>query len=147
ALPSGARFRVNIYRQRGSLALVLRVIPAKVPTIAELGLPPVLEKIADNHRGLVLVTGATGSGKATTLAAMIHHINLTRMDHILTIEDPIEFLHTGVKASISQRELGGDTAGFAAGLRAALRQDPDVILVGEMRDNESIDIGLKAAET
>jgi twitching motility protein PilT len=147
SIPNVARFRVNIYRQRGSICLVLRIIPSKIPTIKELGLPPVIQKIAENERGMVLVTGATGSGKSTTLAAMIDHINQTRMDHILTIEDPIEFLHKHQKASISQREIGPDTPSFAAGLKAALRQDPDVILVGEMRDNESIDIALKAAET
>jgi twitching motility protein PilT len=147
SIPGVARFRVNIYRQRGSIALVLRIIPSVIPTLTELGLPPVLKKIVENERGLVLVTGATGSGKSTTLAAMIHEINLSRMDHILTIEDPIEFLHKHEKASISQREIGPDTRSFAAGLRAALRQDPDVILVGEMRDNESIDIALQAAET
>ncbi len=147
AIPGVARFRVNIYRQRNSLSLVLRIIPSKIPTIQELGIPSVIQKIAENERGLVLVTGATGSGKSTTLAAMVNHINQTRMDHILTIEDPIEFLHKNVKASISQREIGPDTTSFAQGLRAALRQDPDVILVGEMRDTDSIDIALKAAET
>jgi twitching motility protein PilT len=147
SLPGISRFRVNVYRQRGSLAVVLRIIPTNVPKISELGLPDVVEKISNNERGLVLVTGATGSGKSTTLAAMIDHINATRPVHILTIEDPIEFLHQNNKASISQREIGPDTKNFVVGLRAALRQDPDVILVGEMRDAESIDIALKAAET
>jgi twitching motility protein PilT len=138
---------VNIYRQRGSLAIVLRIIPTTVPTVEELNLPPVVKKIAEYERGLVLVTGATGSGKSTTLAAMIRHINETRQVHILTIEDPIEFLHQNQTASISQREIGPDTRNYVVGLRSALRQDPDVILVGEMRDAESIDIALKAAET
>ena len=142
-----ARFRVNIHRQRGSLSLVLRIIPSDVPLIDDLGLPEVIRKIAEYERGLVLVTGATGSGKSSTLAAMIRHINDTRRVHILTIEDPIEYLHANNLASITQREIGMDTRSFATGLRAALRMDPDVILVGEMRDQESIDIGLKAAET
>jgi twitching motility protein PilT len=147
SLPGVSRFRVNIYRQRGTLALVLRIIPSKVPSLDDLGLPPVVKEIADMDRGLVLVTGATGSGKTSTLAAMISHINHTRRVHILTIEDPIEFLHPNVKSSVSQREIGLDTKNFNLALRAALRQDPDVILVGEMRDAESIDIALKAAET
>lgn len=147
SVPGVARFRVNIYRQRGSFALVLRIIPTGIPTIEGLGLPPVLKKLAEVERGLVLLTGATGSGKSSTLAAMIHHINQMRMAHILTIEDPIEFLHGNIRSSVSQRELGLDTRNFVTGLRAALRQDPDVILVGEMRDAESIDIALKAAET
>lgn len=147
SLPGVSRFRVNIYRQRGSLSLILRIIPSKIPTVEDLGLPPVIRQIADNDRGLVLLTGATGSGKSSTLAAMIHHINQTRRVHILTIEDPIEFLHANIKASISQREIGIDTRNYNVALRAALRQDPDVILVGEMRDAESIDIALKASET
>jgi twitching motility protein PilT len=147
SLPGVSRFRVNIYRQRGSLSLVLRIIPSKIPSVADLGLPPVLTEIADNERGLVLLTGATGSGKSSTLAAMINHINQTRRVHILTIEDPIEFLHQNAKASVSQREIGIDTKNYNVALRAALRQDPDVILVGEMRDPESIDIALKASET
>ncbi len=142
-----ARFRVNVYRQRGSLALVLRVIPSDVPTLESLKLPDVLKKIAANERGLVLVTGATGSGKTTTLAAMVNQINQTESVHILTIEDPIEFIHRNVRASVSQREIGPDTANFAQALRSALRQDPDVILVGEMRDHETVDIAIKAAET
>lgn len=142
-----ARFRVNIYRQQGHLAVVLRIINSKIPALEALGLPPAVKEIAENERGLVLVTGATGSGKTTTLAAMINHINLTRRVHILTIEDPIEVVYQSAMASISQREIGGDTQNFSHALRAALRQDPDVILIGEMRDTETIDIGLKAAET
>jgi twitching motility protein PilT len=142
-----ARFRVNVYRQRGSLAMVLRVIPSEVPTLEKLGLPPIVKAIASNERGLVLVTGSTGSGKSTTLASMVDHINQSDALHILTIEDPIEFTHRNVRASISQREIGTDTSDFASALRAALRQDPDVILVGEMRDQETVDIALKAAET
>jgi twitching motility protein PilT len=142
-----ARFRVNIYRQRGSLCCVLRVIPTKIPALDELGLPERVRGLAEEERGLVLVTGATGSGKSSTLAAMINHINRDRAAHILTIEDPIEFLHTNAKSSISQREVGPDTRSFTTALRSSLRQDPDVILVGEMRDAETIDIALKAAET
>jgi twitching motility protein PilT len=142
-----ARFRVNIYRQRGSLAIILRIIPATVPSIDGLGLPEVLKTIASQDRGLVLVTGATGSGKSSTLAAMIDHINRNESLHILTIEDPIEFMYKNIKSSISQREIGPDTSSFAIALRSALRQDPDVILVGEMRDTETIDIALKASET
>ncbi len=141
------RFRVNVYRQRGSLAMVLRVIPADVPTLEGLHLPPIVKTIASNERGLVLVTGSTGSGKSTTLAAMVNHINASDAVHILTIEDPIEFLHRNIRASISQREIGTDTGDFGSALRSALRQDPDVILVGEMRDHETVDIALKAAET
>ncbi len=147
SVPGVARFRVNVYRQRGSFALVLRIIPTEIPTVRSLGLPPVVEKIAEYERGLILLTGATGSGKSSTLAAMIDHVNRMRMAHILTIEDPIEFLHSNQRSSISQREIGLDTRNYVTGLRAALRQDPDVILVGEMRDAESIDIALKAAET
>jgi len=142
-----ARFRVNIYRQRGSLCCILRVIPTAIPSIEDLGLPEAVQGLAEEERGLVLVTGATGSGKSSTLAAMIDHINRTRLVHILTIEDPIEFLHSNARASLSQREVGPDTHTFTTALRSALRQDPDVILVGEMRDPETIDIALKAAET
>jgi twitching motility protein PilT len=141
------RFRVNIYRQRGSLAIVLRVIPTEVPTLDSLKLPPILKAIASNERGLVLVTGSTGAGKSTTLAAMVNHINSNDSVHILTVEDPIEFIHRNQRSSVSQREVGVDTADFAIALRSALRQDPDVILVGEMRDHETVDIALKAAET
>jgi len=147
SLAGVGRFRANIYRQRGSLAIVMRIIPSEVPALESLGLPQIVQRIVEIERGLVLVTGATGAGKSTTLAAMIRRINETRTSHILTIEDPIEFLHRSQKSSISQREVGTDTRNFVMGLRAALRQDPDVILVGEMRDPESIDIGLKAVET
>lgn len=147
SVPGVARFRVNIYKQRGSLSAILRIIPAKVPTIEDLKLPPVVQKLAAEERGLVLVTGATGSGKSSTLAAMIDFINRTESLHVLTIEDPIEFVHRNQRASISQREIGTDTESFSGALRAALRQDPDVILVGEMRDTETIDIALKASET
>lgn len=142
-----SRFRFNFFRHRGRYGAILRTIPASVPTIEGLGLPKVLEKIAGKQRGLVLLTGATGSGKSSTLAAMIDYINGNFPCHILTIEDPIEFVHTPKKARLTQREVGPDTASFAAALRSALRQDPDVILVGEMRDPETIDIALKAAET
>lgn len=141
------RFRVNIYRQRSTYAVILRVIPFDVPTFEILGLPPVLKEIALEERGLVLITGVTGSGKSSTLAAMIHFINQQKRCHILTIEDPIEFMHKNIKSSISQREIGLDTPSFNRALRAALRQDPDIILVGEMRDTETIDIALKATET
>jgi twitching motility protein PilT len=147
SLPGTARFRVNIYRQRGTLSAILRIIPKEVPTIESLGLPPDVAQLAEQERGLVLVTGATGSGKSSTLASLIHRVNQTRSVHILTIEDPIEFLHKNAKASVSQREIGLDTANFNIALRSALRQDPDVILVGEMRDRETVDIALKAAET
>jgi twitching motility protein PilT len=147
SIPGVARFRVNVYRQRGSLALVLRVIPNEVPTLDSIKAPAILATIAATERGLVLVTGPTGSGKSTTLAAMVDAINRKDAVHILTIEDPIEFIHKNVRASVSQREVGIDTADFASALRAALRQDPDVILVGEMRDHETVDIALKAAET
>jgi len=147
SIPDLARFRVNFFRQRGTLAAVLRVIPWRIPTMPELGLPPVLERLAMQDRGLILVTGPTGSGKSTTLAAMIDYINQHKKIHIVTIEDPIEFLHVDVKSSICQREIRTDTADFASALRAVLRQDPNVILVGEMRDAETIDIALKAAET
>ena len=146
-LPGICRYRFNIFRHGGALGAVLRVIPMKIPTIAELGLSTVLQRIADYDRGLVLVTGATGSGKSSTLAAMIDYINSKRACHIVTIEDPIEFVHPQRKARITQREVGRDTESFSGALRAALRQDPDIILVGEMRDAETIDIALKAAET
>lgn len=142
-----SRFRVNVYKQRSALAIVLRVIPNDVPTLETLKLPPVVKQIASHERGLILVTGATGSGKTTTLAAMLNHINQTQPVHILTIEDPIEYVHRSARASISQREVGLDTQDFSAALRSALRQDPDVIFVGELRDYETVDIALKAAET
>ena len=141
------RFRVNIYRQRGSLAVVMRSIPLQAPTFEELGLPPVVRTLAEHDRGLVLVVGAAGNGKSSTLAAMIGHINASFPKHIVTIEDPIEFLHQDARSSVSQREVGLDTASFASALRAALRQDPDVILLGEIRDGETMEIALQAAET
>ena len=141
------RFRANVFQQRGSVGMVLRVIPDKVRSITELGLPPVIERIAEEQRGLVLVTGTTGSGKSTTLAAMIDYINATRGGHVITIEDPIEFLHRDKKSFVTQREVDVDTRSFAEALRGALRQDPDVILVGEMRDHETIETALTAAET
>jgi len=141
------RFRANIFQQRGSVSIVLRVIPDQTKNSGSLGLPPVLDKICEERRGLILVTGATGSGKSTTLAAMIDRINSTRSGHIVTIEDPIEFLHRDKKAFVTQREVDVDTRSFAEALRGALRQDPDVILVGEMRDMETIETALTAAET
>jgi len=147
SVPGLGRFRVNISSQRRSLALVLRHIPYVLPTIEGLGLPAVLGDIALAERGLVLVTGITGSGKSTTLASMINLINRTKRSKVVTIEDPIEFLYRDEMCSIAQRECGSDTESFAKALRAALRQDPDIILVGEMRDKETIDIAIKAAET
>jgi twitching motility protein PilT len=141
------RFRVNILKQKGKFGAVLRIIPRKIPTLDELGLPPVLKKLSHEERGLILVTGVTGSGKSTTLAAMINEINNSTRKHVVTIEDPIEFLHEDKLCRITQREVGVDTESFAVALRAALRQDPDVVLVGEMRDAITIDTGLKAAET
>jgi twitching motility protein PilT len=147
SVPNLGRFRCNIFQQRGTVGLVLRVIPAKILTIRELLLPPVLERICQEQRGLVLCTGTTGSGKSTTLAAMIDHINALRNEHVITIEDPIEFLHRDKKSIVNQREVDVDTKGFSIALRSALRQDPDVILVGEMRDYETIETALTAAET
>jgi twitching motility protein PilT len=141
------RFRCNVFQQRGTVGLVLRVIPVKILSIRELGLPIVLEKICNEQRGLILCTGTTGSGKSTTLAAMIDYINSQRTEHIITIEDPIEFLHRDKKSIVNQREVEVDTRSFAAALRSALRQDPDVILVGEMRDYETIETAITAAET
>jgi twitching motility protein PilT len=141
------RFRVNVYRQRGTLSVVMRAIPARIPTFEELGAPAVCETLAEKDRGLVLVVGAAGNGKSSTLAAMVGHMNRTMSRHIVTIEDPIEFLHIDEKSSLSQREIGIDTGSFASALRAALRQDPDVIQVGEIRDGETMEIALKAAET
>ncbi|HWC76851.1 MAG TPA: type IV pilus twitching motility protein PilT [Blastocatellia bacterium] len=141
------RFRCNVFQQRGTVGMVLRVIPTTVRSIEELRLPSVIEKISDDNRGLVLVTGTTGSGKSTTLAAMIDYINRTRTGHIVTIEDPIEFLHRDKKSYVNQREVDVDTRSFSEALRGALRQDPDVILVGEMRDYETIETALTAAET
>jgi twitching motility protein PilT len=146
-VPGVGRFRTNIYQQRGTLAFAFRAIPYEVKTIAELHLPAVLEEIALKPRGLILVTGITGSGKSTALAAMINHINQGRRVNVITIEDPIEFLHRDVMANISQREVGSDTLSFGSALRHVLRQDPDVILVGEIRDMETLDTALKAADT
>ncbi len=141
------RFRANVFQQRGTIGMVLRIIPDTVRSLNELSMPPVIERVAAEQRGLILVTGTTGSGKSTTLAAIIDHINATRGGHIVTIEDPIEFLHRDRRSFISQREVDVDTRSFAEALRGALRQDPDVILVGEMRDNETIATALTAAET
>jgi len=141
------RFRVNTYIQRGSLAVALRVVNSRIPTLEELGLPESVRELTKKKRGLILVTGPTGSGKTTTLASMIDIINSEREEHILTLEDPIEYLHNHKKSMVNQREIGSDSKSFANGLRAALRQDPDVILVGEMRDLETIAIAITAAET
>jgi twitching motility protein PilT len=141
------RFRVNIYRQRTSLAIVMRVVPPVVPSLAELGAPPVCANLAEKERGLILCVGAAGNGKSSTLAAMVDHMNKNTARHIITIEDPIEFVHTDARAAVSQREIGIDTENFAAALRAALRQDPDVIYVGEIRDQETMNVALEAAET
>ena len=146
-VPGIGRFRVNVYQQRGSLCYAMRAIPYQARTIAELNLPPVLEEIAMKPRGLVLVTGITGSGKSTALAAMIQHINEHRRANIITIEDPIEFLHRDINCHINQREVGTDTANFGQALRRVLRQDPDVVLIGEIRDIETLDVALKAADT
>ena len=146
-IPGLGRFRVNVFQQRGTIGIVLRVIPFKIQTIESLMLPRVLEKVAGEQRGLVLVTGTTGSGKSTTLAAMIDHINTTETCHIMTIEDPIEFLIRDKRSIVNQREVGVDTMSFGQALKSALRQDPDVILVGEMRDLETIETALTAAET
>jgi twitching motility protein PilT len=147
AIPGRARFRVNAYYQRGAIGAAFRLIPVSIKTVEELGLPIVLHELARRPRGFVLVTGPTGSGKSTSLAAVIDEINATREEHIMTIEDPIEFLHGHKKCIVNQREIGADAQSFAAGLKAALRQDPDVILVGEMRDLETIHTALTAAET
>ena len=146
-MPGIGRFRVNILRQRSSFMIVMRVIPFDVPTFESLKLPPVLAQVAAAERGMILVTGVTGSGKSSTMAAIINHINQTQHKHILTLENPIEFLHRDINCSITQREIGVDTDDFRMGLRAALRQDPDVVLIGEMRDAETIDTAMKAAET
>jgi twitching motility protein PilT len=146
--PGIGRFRVNVYRQRGTLAVVMRFIPSDIPPMESLGLPmPVTRELAERPNGMVLVVGAAGNGKSTSIASMVGHLNATQALHIVTVEDPIEFLHRDQMSSISQREVGLDTASFAAALRAALRQDPDVIFVGEIRDEETMDIALKAAET
>ena len=147
AIPGVARFRINAFRQRGSVSLVCRAIPFGIKTIDELDLPPVLKGIAEEQRGIVLVTGTTGSGKSTTLAAMIDHINQSSARHVVTIEDPIEFLHQDKRSIVNQREIGQDTESFGRALRRVLRQDPDVILIGEMRDEETVRTALSAAET
>lgn len=146
-VPGAGRFRVNVFRQRGRIGLVLRAIPSTVLTVDELGLPAVIKTIAMEHRGMILLTGATGSGKSTTLAAIIEHINRTTAHHILTIEDPIEFTFEDKRSVINQREVGADSADFHSALRAALRQDPDAILIGELRDVETMEIAMTAAET
>ncbi len=147
AAPGIGRFRVNVMRQRGSFSIIMRVIPWDVPNFEQLGLPPVLARIASAERGMILVTGVTGSGKSSTMAALIKYINERESRHILTLENPIEFLHRDAKSSVTQREVGSDTSDFKMGLRAALRQDPDVIMIGEMRDAETVDTAIKAAET
>jgi twitching motility protein PilT len=146
-VPGIGRFRCNVYQQRGSLCYAMRSIPYQAKTLRELNLPPVLEQIALKPRGLILVTGITGSGKSTALAAMIQHINEHRKANVITIEDPIEFLHRDINCNINQREVGTDTATFGQALRRVLRQDPDVILIGEIRDLETLDTALKAADT
>ena len=147
SIPGLARFRCNAFRQRGSVSLVIRAIPVSIKTIDESALPPVIRELAEEERGIVLLTGTTGSGKSTTLAAMIDHINSTRRRHIVTVEDPLEFLHEDKKSIINQREVGMDTGSFKRALRRVLRQDPDVILIGEMRDEETVHTALSAAET
>lgn len=146
-LPGRARFRVNIFSQRGTYSIAMRQLPTKIPTVDELGLPAVLKQIAEEKFGIVFITGATGSGKSTTLAAVLNEINSRHPYHVVTLEDPVEFVHPQLKATFNQRELGLDFDSFANGLRAALRQAPKVILVGEMRDRETVEIGLSAAET
>jgi twitching motility protein PilT len=146
-MPGVGRFRVNVLRQRSSFMIVMRVIPFTVPTIESLGLPEVLKQVGESERGLVLVSGVSGSGKSSTVAAMVHHINRTQHKHIVTIENPIEFLHRDLSCSITQREVGVDTDSLAIGLRAALRQDPDVVVLGDMADSATIDTAMKAAET
>ena len=146
-MPGVGRFRVNVLRQRSSFMIVMRVIPFTVPTIESLGLPEVLKSVAESDRGLVLVSGVSGSGKSSTVAAMVHHINRTLHKHVVTIENPIEFLHRDLSCSITQREVGVDTDSLAVGLRAALRQDPDVVVLGDVADAATIDTALKAAET
>ena len=146
-LPGVSRFRVNTFRQRGHVSIVCRAIPFQVRTVDDLGLPPVIRDLADEQRGIILLTGTTGSGKSTTLAAMIDQINSTRARHIVTLEDPIEYLHRDKHSIIKQREVGQDTESFARAMRRVLRQDPDVILIGEMRDEETVRTALSAAET
>jgi twitching motility protein PilT len=147
ALPGVSRFRVNVFRQRGAISIVCRAIPFQIRSIADLGLPDVVRELAEEQRGIVLVTGTTGSGKSTTLAAMVDHVNETRSSHIITLEDPIEYLHADKRSIVNQREVGSDTLGFGKAMRRVLRQDPDVILIGEMRDEETVRTALSAAET
>lgn len=147
AAPGVGRFRVNILKQRSSFMIVMRVIPFTVPTFESLRLPPVLARVAEAERGMVLVTGVTGSGKSSTMAAIVNYINQHENRHILTLENPIEFLHSDIQSAVTQREIGSDTTDFKMGLRAALRQDPDVVMIGEMRDAETVDTAIKAAET
>src|ERR1700736_28859 len=146
-IPDVARYRINAFQQRGVISMACRAIPHKISTIEELSLPDVVTELADEERGIVLLTGTTGSGKSTTLAAMIDHINHTTSKHIVTIEDPIEFVHSDKRSAINQREVGMDTASFRRALRRVLRQDPDVIMIGEMRDEETLQTALSAAET
>jgi twitching motility protein PilT len=146
-IPSVGRYRVNVFKQRGYYAAVLRVVPLQIKTFEELHLPLVMEKIANLRRGLILTSGATGNGKSTTVAAIIDHINRTRRNHIVAIEDPVEFVFTNKSSVVSQREVGSDTGSFHEGLHAAMRQDPDVIFIGEVRDKETVETALKAAET
>jgi twitching motility protein PilT len=146
-IPDVSRFRVNAFKQRGQASLTIRLIPSQIPNMEKLGLPPIAVEFAKKPQGLLLVTGPTGSGKSTTLASIIDYINRTRHDHIITLEDPIEFVHSHKSCIVNQREIGVDTGSFASGLRAALRQDPDVVLVGEMRDLETISTAITAAET
>ena len=147
SIPRLSRFRVNAFRQRGSISIVCRAIPYQVRTIEDLGLPAAIRALAEERRGIILLTGTTGSGKSTTLAAMIDHINETRAEHVITLEDPIEYLHSDKRSIINQREVGSDTRSFARAMRRVLRQDPDVILIGEMRDEETVRTALSAAET
>ncbi len=146
-MPGVGRFRVNVLRQRSSFMIVMRVIPFTVPSIESLRLPEVLKQVAESDRGLVLVTGVSGSGKSSTIAAMVHHINRTQHKHVVTVENPIEFLHRDLSCSITQREVGVDTDSLVVGLRAALRQDPDVVVIGDIADAEAIDTAVKGAET
>ncbi len=147
SIPNFSRFRVNAFRQRGSVSIAIRVIPFAIRTVTDLGLPPAITKLAEEQRGIVLLTGTTGSGKSTTLAAMVDHINSTRARHIITLEDPIEYLHPDKMSIINQREVGQDTESFGRAMRRILRQDPDAILIGEMRDEETVRTALSAAET
>jgi len=147
SIPGLSRYRVNVFKQRGAISIVCRAIPFEIRSAEELGLPPVVTKLAEEERGIVLVTGTTGSGKSTTLAAMIDHINRNRPHHIITLEDPIEYLHEDKMSIVNQREVGSDTESFARAMRRVLRQDPDVLLIGEMRDEETVQTALSAAET